>query len=146
MGKHLSTMILNGENIGISKIELNKSDLLIIDKSGKYCLKVCVLYSWKDINKIKTLKKQEIDFNECCLSENNEAALVWPSNSYVEKISSDLLCFYLEFSDLANTTHYMNQRGRFDILLYSLEVKVFIRFKDIVNGSIIYDLSYFEEE
>ena len=140
MEKHVSTMTLNGVNIGIGKIELNKSDLLIIDKSGKYCLKVCVLYSWKDINKIKTLQKQEIDFNECCLSENNEAALVWPSNSYVEKISSDLLCFYLEFKDLANTTHYMNKRGCFAISLYSLEVKVFISFNDVVNGSIIYNL------
>ena len=33
-------MILNGKNIGISKIELDKSELRIIDKSGIYCFRV----------------------------------------------------------------------------------------------------------
>lgn len=130
---HKNTMILNGIDIGISKIELDKSDLRITDQSGKYCLQVCVFYSWNEINKIGNNQKEEIDFNEYCLSLNNEPALIWPTKNFVEKISDDLICFYLEFKDLSNTTHYMNKRGYFDIKLNSLIVKVYIDYKDIVD-------------
>lgn len=71
-----SIMILNGENIGISRIELNQSDLIVIDKSHKYILHVFVEYNWKDINEIKPGTKAKIDFNEYSLSENNEPALI----------------------------------------------------------------------
>ena len=140
MGREISYMLLNDINLEISKIELNKWDLIIVDKSGKYCLKICVQYNWKDINKIKTGQKQEIDFNEYCLAEYNEPALIWPSNSYVEKISDDSICFNLEFKNLSNSTHYMNKRGCFDIQLNSLEAKVFIDYKDAIDDSIIYNL------
>ena len=130
---NLSFMILNGIDIGISKIELDKSDLRITDQSGKYCLQVCVFYNWNDINKIRNNQKEEIDFNEYCLSLNNEPALIWPTKNFVEKINADLICFYLEFKDLSNTTHYMNKRGYFDIKLKSLIVKAYIDYKDIVD-------------
>lgn len=72
-------MILNGVDIGISKIELNRSELLVIDKSCKYYLKVYVMYDWKYINSIKVGKTKNIDFNEYCLSENDEFAYYgWP--------------------------------------------------------------------
>lgn len=134
---NLNTMILNDVNVGISKIELDKSDLIITDKSGRYCLQICVRYNWKDINNIKPGSKEKIDFNEYCLSENNEPALIWPSNCYVEKISSSSISFNLEFKDLSNTIHYMNKRGHFDIKINSLEVKVFIDYKDTIGNSII---------
>lgn len=139
MKENLNTMFLNGINIGISKIELDKSDLLITDKSRRYLLQVCIEYNWKDINSLKVGEKKNIDFNEYCLSENNEPALIWPTNSYVEKTSDDSICFYLEFKDLPNTTTYMNKRGCFDIELNSLEVKVFINYKDVIKDSIIYN-------
>lgn len=139
MKENLNTMFLNGINIGISKIELDKSDLLITDKSHKYLLQVCIEYNWKNINSLKVGEKKNIDFNEYCLSENNEPALIWPTNSYVEKTSDDSICFYLEFKDLSNTTTYMNKRGCFDIELNSLEVKVFINYKDVIKDSIIYN-------
>lgn len=140
MQKKLNFMKLNGVNIGISKIELNKSDLIIVDKSGKYCLQICVQYNWKDINNIKIGQKQEVDFNEYCLAENNEPALIWPSSCYVEKISDDSICFNLEFKNLSNSTRYMNKRDCFDIKLNSLEVKVFIDYKDAIDDSIVYNL------
>lgn len=140
MKKTLSTMILNGINIGINKIELNKSDLLITDKFDKYCLKVCVLYSWKDINKIKVGQKKKIDFNEYYLSENNEPALIFPSSSYVGKISDNYIFFDLEFKNLSNTVQYMNKKNGFDIKLNSLEVKVYIDTKDAIGNSIVYNL------
>lgn len=140
MQDNLNVMILNGINIGISKIELNKSDLIIIDKSGKYCLQVYVGYNWKDINNIKLGAKKEIDFNEYCLAENNEPALILPSSCYVEKISDNSICFNLIFKDLSKTAHYMNKRGYFDIELNSLEVKAFIDYKDAKGNSIIYNL------
>ncbi len=140
MQKELSFMILNGVNLGISKIELNKSDLIIVDKSGKYCLKICVQYNWKDINNIKIGQKQEVDFNEYCLAENNESALIWPSSCCVEKISDDSICFSLKFKDISNSIHYMNKRNCFDIKLNSLEVNVFIDYKDAINDYIIYNL------
>lgn len=140
MNKYLNAMFLNGIDIGISKIELDKSDLLITDKSCKYCLQVCVEYNWKDINGLKVGEKKNIDFNEYCLSENNELALIWPSKCYVEKISDNYICFHLEFKDLSETTTYMNKRGYFDIELNSLEVKVFIDYRDAKGDSIIYNL------
>ncbi len=134
-----NSMTLNDKDIGISKIELNKCDLLVTDKSGKYCLKVYLLYNWKDINNIKIGQKRKIDFNEYCFSENNEPALIWPVECLVEKISDTSLYFYLSFNDLENETTYMNSREHFDIKLKSLKVKVLIDDRDAVNGSIIYN-------
>ena len=139
MKSNSSIMILNDVDIGISKIELDKSDLRITDKNGKYCLQVCVEYNWNDINRIKVGQKEEVDFNEYCLSENNEPALIWPSSSFVEKICDDTICFYLEFNDLSDAI-YMNKRGYFDIYLNSLIAKVFINYKDAIDNSIVYNL------
>ena len=46
-------MIFNGKDIGISKIELDESDLLVTDKTGKYCLHVYVMYNRKEIELIE---------------------------------------------------------------------------------------------
>lgn len=62
MTEYPNIMILNGENIGISRIELDKSDLIIIDKSCKYCLQVCVRYNWKEINDLEVGKKKQDRF------------------------------------------------------------------------------------
>lgn len=97
-------------------------------------------YNWKDINDIKIGQNQEIAFNEYCLDENNEPALIWPSNCYVEKISDDYICFNLEFENLSDSIHYMNKRDCFDIQLNSLVVKIFIDYKDAIGDSIIYNL------
>ena len=132
-------MILNDKNIGISKIELDKSDLIIIDKSCRYCLHVCAQYNWRDINSIKVGEKKKIDLNEYCISENNESALIWPSKCNVKKISDDSLCFYLKFENLSNTIHYMNKRNCFDIKPDSLDVKVLIDYRDAIDGSIVYE-------
>lgn len=129
-------MILNNKNIGISRIELNKNELYIIDKTNKYSL--CVhIYNWKEINKIEIGKKQKINFNEYCLGENNESALVWPTDVCVEKPTKDSIIFYLKFDDFSDVC-YMNKREGFDIELNSLEVRVFIDYKDVINDSIIY--------
>lgn len=132
-------MILNDENIGISKIELDESDLMVTSKNGKYCLQVCVRYNWQDINNIKIGVKENIDFNEYVLAENNEPVLIWPSICYVEKISNEKIKFYIEFNNLSyNNLCYMNKRGCFDIDLCSLKVKVYIDYKDVVDNAIIY--------
>lgn len=138
MNEKFNVMILNNVNIGISRIELDKSDLIITDKSGRYCLRVCVYYNWKDINSIKIGQKKKIDFNEYCLAENNESALICPSLCYVEK-SNDSLSFYLKFKNLSSTIHYMNKRNCFDIKPDSLEIKVFIDYKDAIGDAIIYE-------
>lgn len=139
MKHNKNVMILNGQDIGISKIELNRSDLLIFDKSGKYCLQICIEFNWKDINSIKLGTKKENDFYEYCLSENNEPALVWPTLCYIEKISDNYIYFNLEFKDLDATTHYMNKKGHFDIDLKTLECKIFIDYNDAIEDFIIYE-------
>lgn len=139
MKNDLNVMILNNVNNGISKIELDKSDLRITDKSGKYCLQVCVEFNWKDINNIRVGEKKNIDFNEYCFSENNEAALILPTSCYVEKVSENSLYFNMHFGDLANETHYMNKRGYFDVELNSLECRIFIDYNDATKGFIIYN-------
>ena len=132
-------MILNDMDIGISKITLDKGELKVIDKSGIYCFRVFLHYNWKKINNIKTPGKAKIDFNEYILSENNGPALIWPTESYVEKINDDSLYFYFSFHDIAKNITYMNKRNSFDILPNSLEVKILINYKDAHKGSIIYE-------
>lgn len=138
MKNNLNYMILNDKDIGISKIELDRSNLRIIDKKNKYILQICIQYNWKDINELKNGEIKEIHFNEYILHENNEPALIWPNTCNVEKISDDYLCFNLEFNDLINETHYMNKRGCFDIQLNSLKVKIFINYKDALDSYIEY--------
>ncbi len=140
MNNKRNIMILNDVDVGISKITLDESDLKVIDKSGIYCFRVFIYYNWKDINNIKALEKKEIDFNEYILSENNELALIWPTESYVEKINDDSLYFYFSFHDITKNITYMNQRNAFDIVPNSLEVKVLLNHKDAKNGSIIYEI------
>lgn len=139
MKNNQNFMILNGIDIGISEIELNKSDLLITDKSRKYCLQVYVAYNWKDINSIEIGKKKNIDFNEYCFSENNEPALIWPTECFVQRITKDTFIFSINFSNLVNETHYMSKRGHFDIKLRSFECNVFIDFNDAIGDSIRYE-------
>lgn len=137
MKKTNNIFILNDKNIGLSKIELNKSELFLIDKTGKYSL--CIhIYNWKEINSIKIGEKKKIDFNEYTISENNESALIWPTNCYVEKLTEDSIIFHLYFNDFKDIC-FMNKRNCFDINLYSIEVKVYIDYNDAKEGSIVYN-------
>lgn len=133
------SMILNGKNIGVSKIELNKDELIVVDKSKKYLFFVYVSYDWHKINDCELLKKTNIEFNEYCFSENNEQALVCPSKSVVEKINDTTLCFYFNFKDIFNSVTYMNKRGCFDVKLESLEIKVCVDYKAAIDGTIVYN-------
>lgn len=138
MNDFKNCLILNGQNIGISKIELNKSELYIEDKTGKYSL--CVhIYNWKEINSIKTGKRQSIEFNEYCICENNESALIWPTDCYIKKPTDDSIIFYLKFDNFSDIC-YMNKKNCFDIELESLEVNININYKDVIGKSIIYKL------
>lgn len=132
-------MILNDINVGISQITLDKSALKIIDKYNIYCLRIFLYYNWKEINNIKIGQKEKINFNEYILSENNEPALVWPTKSYVEKLTNESLCFYFMFKSMSKTITYMNERNSFNILPETLEVKVVINFNDVSNKVIIYE-------
>ena len=138
MNDFKNCLILNGQSIGISKIELNKSELYIEDKTGKYSL--CVhIYNWKEINSIKTRKRQSIEFNEYCLCENNEPALIWPTDCYIKKPTDDSIIFYLKFDNFSDIC-YMNKKNCFDIELESLEINININYKDVIGKSIIYKL------
>lgn len=140
MEKKINYMILNNKNLGISKIELNKDELNVTDKTGKYNLHVTVAYDWKKINQVGVGKEEDISFNEYYLSENNESVLIWPDVCKLKKIRDDYISFYLEFLNIDNNkdTCYMNKRGHFDIPLDSLEVKVYINYKDAFEGKIVY--------
>lgn len=139
MKQNQNFMILNGISLEIGKVELNEFDLLVTDKSNKYCFRVCVKYSWKEINCIKVGMMKEIDFNEYSFSENNESVLILPSCAGLEKLSNDVVCFYFSFENLSREAHYMNKRGCFDIKLESLDVKVFVNYKDVLENAIIYN-------
>lgn len=139
MKNYKNIMLLNGEDIGISRIELDKSDLLVTDRSRKYCLKVYVNYNWKEIGNIKVGTKAKVDFNEYILSENGEPALIIPTRTYVEKMSDDVICFDLEFDGLSSMTCYMNKKEHFDIKLDSLKIKIYIDYRDARKGHIVYN-------
>ncbi len=138
MKNKINKLILNGNDIGISKIELNRDNLLITDKSCKYCLSINLHYNWKDINRIKVGEKKTSISNEYCLSENNEPALIWPSSCYVEKVNDNTICFFLEFNKSDDNITYMNKRGFFDIEINYLKVKVYINYEDAKGNSIVY--------
>ena len=121
-----NVMTLNGINLGIRKIEFDNSDLRIIDKSGKYCLKVCVQYNWQELNNLKIGEKKNIDFNEYVLTENNEPAIVWPTECLVGKKDKTSLYFYLNFENLSKSIHYMNRRNQFDITPENMKIKVYV--------------------
>lgn len=132
-------LILNNKNIGISEIEFNKNgNLIVTNKSKKYCLVVCIQYNIKDITDIKIGENKNIDFNEYYITENNEPALIRPSISSVKRLNEDILSFYFNFEDLKKGTHYMNNRGHFEKELKSLECNILINYKDILKDMILY--------
>ena len=136
MTNNQNIMILNGNDIGISKIELSNEELYIVDEIGKYSL--CVhIYNWKEINSAEIGKRQNIEFNEYCFGENNESTLIWPTDVYIEKQTKDSIIFYFKFEDFSDA-YYINKRNCFDIELNSLEVKVNINYKDVQENSIVY--------
>ncbi len=95
-------------------------------------------YNLKDISSIKVNESKNVDFNEYCFLENNEPALIWPTNCSIEKLSEDSLYFNIDFRNLSCNTHYINKRGHFDIELKSLLVKILINYKDVIGDSIVY--------
>lgn len=132
-----NAMILNNKNIGISCAELNEDDLLVYSIDNKYCFKVYIRGSWKDIRNIKVGEKKPIEFSEVCISENNVPALILPNINSVEKISEDELLFYFK-CDNFNDIVYMAMKNHFDIELENLEVRILFNIKDFVNNKIIY--------
>ena len=140
MEKKINYLILNNKNIGISKIELNKDELNVTDKSGKYTFHITLTYDWKKINRVKVGMEESLSFNEYYLSENNEAVLIWPDICKLKKIKDDYIAFNLEFLDIDNNTDtcYMNKRKCFDIPLHTLKVVVYIDYKDVTERKIIY--------
>ena len=85
-------MILNGNDIGISKIEFSKEELYIKDKIGKYS--ICVhIHNWEEISNLEIGKRKKIDFNEYCLGENNESDLICPTDCYIKKPSQSSIIF-----------------------------------------------------
>ncbi len=140
MEKKINYLILNNKNIGISKIELNKDELNVTDKRGKYTFHITLTYDWKKINQVKVGNEENLSFNEYYLSENNEAVLIWPDICKLKKIKDDYIAFNLEFLDIDNNkdTCYMNKRKCFDIPLHNLKVVVYIDYKDVTERKIIY--------
>lgn len=49
MNEYLNIMILNGVDIGISRIELNEGELYIVDKDSKYSLCVHIYITGKKL-------------------------------------------------------------------------------------------------
>ena len=127
-------MILNDKNIGVSEIECDfDGNLRVFDKSHKYSLVVCLAYNKEDINSIKIGESESIDYNEYYISENNESALIWPTNTSTERISDTLYSLYFEFNNISNNVCYMNKRGYFDIELNSLKCKIYIDKKRCIH-------------
>ena len=89
MEKKINYMILNNKNVGISKIELNKDELNITDKTGKYNLHVTVTYDWKKINQVgigKAFGKLQTVFQLNC-----QWFQLWAIMSVTDSIGS-MLC------------------------------------------------------
>ena len=128
-------MILNNKNIGVGKIEFNPNgNLIIIDKTGKYCLVVCIQYNIEDINNISVGEDKEIDFNEYYICENNEPALIIPTISSVQRLDNNILRFHFNFENIENDIHYMNKKEHFDIELKSLKCDIEINYNKVSKG------------
>lgn len=123
--------IINEEKLLIGHLELNRDNLIVVDKTKKYEFVVTLSYNWSDINKLKIGKKEKINFNEYIISENNESALIWPSDSYVEKINPNQIEFYFKFENFDDIC-FMNEKGQFEKNIEFLEIKVNINCNDIL--------------
>ena len=133
--KNNNIMILNNKNIGVSKIEFNPNgNLIITDKTGKYCLVVCIQYNIEDINNIRVGEDKKIDFNEYYICENNEPALIIPTSSSIQRLNNDILCFHFNFENIENDIHYMNKKEHFDIELKSLKCDIEINYNKVSKG------------
>ena len=136
-------MILNGINIGVRQVTLNQYDLMVVDKTGKYKFTVTVYYHWQKISKAEIGEIKEIEFNEYCLEEDDESALIWPTKSYIQKLEENKIMFYFNFENLddtdLNNINYMNKKGMFDKEIKNLEVKVYIDYEDAQNGTVKYN-------
>ncbi len=134
-----NTMILNNEDIGISEIEYDiNGNLRVTDKSGKYCFVVCIYFNTNDINSIEIGETKNIHFNEYCISENNESAMIWPIISNVKRIENDIYALNFKFENIDSDVCYMNKRKCFDIKLDSLECNILVNIKDARNNVILY--------
>ncbi len=116
-------MILNGVNLEIDKIELDKYGLYITDKTDRYSYYVHI-YNWDEIRRIPVSEKQNMDFNEYTFAVNNNSVLIWPTVCYVERKTIDSLIFYFKFDDFSNAC-VMNKNNKLDIELESLEIRVY---------------------
>ena len=117
-------MSLNGVNLEIDRIELDKNGLYITDKTDKYSYYVHI-YNWNEISRIPVGEKQNMDFNEYTFSIDNDSVLILPTTCYVERRTIDSLVFYFKFDDFSNTC-VMNKNNKLDIELKSLEIKVYV--------------------
>ncbi len=128
-------MILNNKNIGVSKIEFNPNgNLIITDKTGKYCLVVCIQYNIEDINNIRVGEDKEIYFNEYYICENNEPALIIPTSSSIQRLDNDILLFHFNFENIEKNIHYMNKKEHFVIELKSLKCDIEINYSKVLKG------------
>ena len=134
-----NVMIVNGVDVGIGKLELNESDLLIYDKSFKYELEIYVYYNWKEIDDLEVSESKDIDFNEYCLSEGNKQWLIWPNVCSVKRVSDDILSFYLCFFDISSNGSYLGDKKFSDTDFDSLEVRVFFDRNDVFDNKIVYE-------
>ena len=58
MNEELNYMLLNNKNIGISKIELNKDELPVTDKSSKYTFHITLACDYARSIKLKSVPKK----------------------------------------------------------------------------------------
>ncbi len=117
-------MILNGISLEIHKIEVDKNEIYVADKTDNY--RFCVhIYNWDEVNEVPVGKKQDIRFNEYTFSVNNNSALIWPTVCYVERVSLDSIRFYFKFDDFSDSC-IMNKSHKLDVDLKSLEIDITI--------------------
>lgn len=117
-------MILNGISLEIDKIEVDKNEIYVADKTDNY--RFCVhIYNWEEVNEAPVGKKQDIRFNEYTFSVNNNSALIWPTICYVERVSVDSIRFYFKFDDFSDSC-IMNKSHKLDVDLKSLEIDITI--------------------
>lgn len=120
-------MILNGISLEIDKIEVDKNEIYVADKTDNY--RFCVhIYNWDEVNEVPVGKKQNIEFNEYTFSINNNSALIWPTTCYIEKTTINSIRFYFKFDDFSDAC-YMNMRGHLDTELESLEINVSVEYE-----------------
>lgn len=110
----MDKLVINKNEIEIENIEIEKNNIYISSKEYNFNI---FFSSKNDFRNINVGEEKDWCFEECTLSVNNEASLIFPTTSKITRTDFDEINIYIEFNDLEknNNIVYMNRKEKYGI-------------------------------